>query len=43
MHAAYRTGGSDPWIVEILEGPDRAAAREKFKKVLETEISSDMR
>lgn len=43
MHAAYRTGGSDPWLVQILEGPDRAASREKFKTVLETEISSDMR
>jgi hypothetical protein len=43
MHAAYRTGGSQPWVVQILEGPDRAASREKFKTVLETEISSDMR
>jgi len=43
MHAAYRTGGSDPWVVQILEGPDRAASREKFKTVLETEVSSDMR
>jgi hypothetical protein len=43
MHAAYRTGGSDPWVVEILEGPGRAAPREKFKTVLKTEISSDMR
>lgn len=43
MHAAYRTGESIPWVVQIYEGPNRGASREKFDKVLETEISTDIR
>lgn len=42
MHAAYRTGESPPWTFQILEGPGLAADRAAFKKVLETEISTDV-
>lgn len=43
MHAAYRTGGSPPWFVQVYEGPNANASREQFKKVLDTEISTDRR
>jgi hypothetical protein len=43
MHAAYRTGESMPWLVQVFEGPDPNAPREQFKKLLETEISTDIR
>ena len=43
MHAAYRTGGSPPWFIQVYEGPDINASREQFSKVLEMEISTDRR
>ncbi|MGJ8644284.1 MAG: hypothetical protein ACSHX9_12820 [Luteolibacter sp.] len=43
MHAAYRTGGSPPWFIQVYEGPNANASREQFKKVLDTEISTDRR
>lgn len=43
MHAAYRTGEKEPWIIQVFEGPSRSADRDDFKKVLETEISTDRR
>jgi len=43
MHASYRTGGSRRWIVEVLEAANSNASRDKFKKLFETEISTDMR
>lgn len=43
MHAAYRTGGSPPWFVQVYEGSNANASREQFKKVLDTEISTDRR
>lgn len=43
MHAAYRTGNSDRWIVEVLEGPSVGAPIEEFKLLFETEISTKMR
>lgn len=43
MHAAYRTRDSEPWIVQVLEGPSVAAPMEQFRLVFETEISTDMR
>ncbi|MEP2776482.1 MAG: hypothetical protein ABJQ29_05690 [Luteolibacter sp.] len=43
MHAAYRTGESVAWVVQVYEGPNVNASREQFKKVLETEISTDRR
>ena len=43
MHAAYRTGESPPWIVQVFEAKNPNAPREKFKLLLETEISTDIR
>ncbi|MBC7979987.1 MAG: hypothetical protein H7Y36_05440 [Armatimonadetes bacterium] len=43
MHAAYRTGESIPWIVQIFEAPTGNASREQFKKIFESEISTDIR
>lgn len=43
MHAAYRTSESPSWIVQVYESPNANASREQFKKVLETEISTDRR
>ena len=40
MHTAYRTGDSKRWIVQVFEGPSATAPREKFRKVLETEVST---
>lgn len=39
MHTAYRTGDSRPWVVQVFEAPDAKAPREKFRMILETEIS----
>lgn len=43
MHTAYRTGDSLPWVVQVFEGPATNAPREKFRKILETEISPRIR
>jgi len=43
MHAAYRTGESPPWIVQILEAGESGVSIDNFKMVLETEISTDIR
>ncbi len=43
MHAAYRTGESPPWTVQVFESSDSAASIDKFDTLLETEISTDMR
>ena len=43
MHAAYRTGEQLPWTVHILEGPSRSADRKDFRKILETQVSTDVR
>lgn len=43
MHTAYRTGDGKRWVVQVFEGPDATASREKFRKVLETEISTVIR
>ena len=43
MHAAYRTGESPPWIVQILEASESGLSIDKFDLVLETEISTDVR
>lgn len=43
MHAAYRTGESQPWLIQILEAENSGAAIEKFKLIVETEISTDVR
>lgn len=43
MHAAYRTGESKPWTIEVLEAPSEDAAGKDFKKVFEMNISTDLR
>ncbi len=43
MHAAYRTGESEPWTVQVFEGPSRNADRKDFSKILETQISTGRR
>ncbi len=43
MHTAYRTGDGKRWIVQVFEAPSATAPREKFHKLLETEISTQIR
>jgi hypothetical protein len=43
MHAAYRTGESKPWTIEVYEAADRNAPGSAFKKVFEMNISTDLR
>jgi hypothetical protein len=43
MHAAYRTGQSKPWTIEVLEGPSESAANAEFRKLFEINISTDRR
>ena len=40
MHAAYRTGQSKPWTIQVLEGPSETAANAEFKKLFEINIST---
>ena len=43
MHAAYRTGESKPWTIEVLEAPTANAAGTTFKRLFEMNISTDRR
>ncbi len=43
MHAAYRTGESIPWVVEVFEAPNPNVPSDKFQKLFETKISTDIR
>ncbi len=43
MHAAYRTGESEPWKVEVFEAPTADSPRQEFHKLLEVPISPDRR
>jgi hypothetical protein len=43
MHAAYRTGESKPWTIEVLEAPTENAPGTSFKKLFEITISTDRR
>ena len=43
MHAAYRTGQTPPWTLEILEGASETAPGESFKKLFDLKISIDRR
>lgn len=43
MHAAYRTGQSKPWTIEVLEAPSESAPNAEFKKLFEINISTDRR
>jgi hypothetical protein len=41
--AAYRTGETKPWKIEIFEAPSVDSSRQDFKKLLELTISTDRR
>ncbi|MEI8038292.1 MAG: hypothetical protein WCJ14_07860, partial [Verrucomicrobiota bacterium] len=43
MHAAYRTGESKPWTIEVLEAASEDTAGQEFKKLFELNISTDRR
>jgi hypothetical protein len=43
MHAAYRTGQSKPWIVQVYEAPSENSAVSDFKQLFEMNISTDRR
>ncbi len=43
MHAAYRTGGSNPWSIEIYEAPAENVSGKDFKKLFEINISTERR
>ena len=42
-HAAYRTGETKPWKIEIFEAPSLDSSRQEFRKLLELTISTDRR
>lgn len=43
MHAAYRTGQSKQWIVQVYEAPSENSPGPAFKKVFEMNVSTDRR
>lgn len=43
MHAAYRTGESKPWKVEVYEGGSANVSEESFFKLFEMDISAERR
>ncbi|MBM3863640.1 MAG: hypothetical protein FJ385_06780 [Verrucomicrobia bacterium] len=43
MHAAYRTGGRDPWFIEVHEAVSADLPGSAFTKLLEIEITSALR
>lgn len=43
MHAAYRTGESKPWTIEVFEAPSEETTGKDFKKLFEINISTDRR
>lgn len=43
MHAAYRTGGRDPWFIEVHEAESADLPGSAFTKLLEIEITSALR
>ncbi len=43
MHAAYRTGQSKPWTVQVYEGPSESSPAPAFKKLFEMNVSTDRR
>ncbi len=43
MYAAYRTGDSKPWTIEVYEAAAEDAAGRDFKKVFEMNVSTDQR
>ena len=43
MHAAYRTGQSEPWSVQVYEAPSEDTPGPAFKKLFEMNVSTDLR
>lgn len=43
MHAAYRTGQSKPWTIEVYEAPSENSPGQDFKKLFEMNISTNRR
>lgn len=43
MHAAYRTGQTKPWTIEVLEAPSETADNSDFRKLFDINISTDRR
>ena len=43
MHAAYRTGESVPWSIEILEAKDSSLSADQFHPILKSEIAPEIR
>lgn len=43
MHAAYRTGQSKPWTIEVFEAPSENTPGKEFEKLFEMIISTDRR
>lgn len=43
MHAAYRTGGSKPWTIEVYEAASATAQGKDFHRLFEMNISTDRR
>lgn len=43
LHAAYRTGQTEPWTIEVLEAPSENSPPGDFKKIFEMNISADRR
>jgi hypothetical protein len=43
MHAAYRTGESKPWTIEVYEAPSEDTAGKDFRLLFEMNISTDRR
>lgn len=43
MHAAYRTGQTKPWTIEVLEATSETAANADFRKLFDINISPDRR
>ncbi len=43
MHAAYRTGETKLWVVQVFEGPSANASSTEFEPLFETTIKSERR
>lgn len=43
MHAAYRTGQSKPWTMQVYEAPSLNSTGSAFKKLFELNVSTDRR
>lgn len=43
MHAAYRTGGSKPWTIEVYEAASETSPGKDFQRLFEMNISTDRR